>query len=492
MMIYTPARKPWAHQEEALRRSEGKENFAFLMAMRTGKTFVTLADYGRNELSGNVKNLAVIAPGGVYETWLDQCNEHFSFDLKQRALIHTWQSSAGAGHKKRLDMFMNEKDRPRVLLINDESLSRHFSPARDTIMDFLNAGPCMTAIDECTIIKNPSSNRTKFINKEVAGASDMRRILSGLPTPKSPLDLYCEFEFLDWRILGHRSYYSFRSRYAIIVKIPIKYKDPTGAIKTREAPLIKGYRDVENLQVKIAPHSYRCTLKDIYDVPDKIYSIRKVPLTGEQRRIYRELRDNMMVNLGEPDVVVNTEQVIVKILKLHQILCGHVSDNEGNIHEIPENRTSELLGLLEDYDGKAIVWCSYDLDVKKVSAALEKDYGEGSVARFWGGNKPTREDEEKRFKTDPICRFMVATPAAGGRGRDWAVANLIIYYSNSDNLEFRDQSEERGQKVGKADPCAMVDLMVPDTVDEKIIHALRKKIDLATAITNDGYREWLI
>jgi hypothetical protein len=167
-------------------------------------------------------------------------------------------------------------------------------------------------------------------------------------------------------------------------------------------------------------------------------------------------------------------------------------DEDGTVHLIPEKRTSALLEQLEEYDGKAIIWCSYDLDIKKVAEALDKEYGKGSAAKFWGGNRTDREDEEKRFLCDERCRFMVATPAAGGRGRTWPVANLVVYYSSNNDLEQRAQSEERPKAVGKKTPIAYVDLIVPGSVDEKIIYALRNKINMAAVIDGDNYQEWLI
>jgi hypothetical protein len=72
------------------------------------------------------------------------------------------------------------------------------------------------------------------------------------------------------------------------------------------------------------------------------------------------------------------------------------------------------------------------------------------------------------------------------------VASLVVYYSSTNNLEHRSQSEERAQAVGKKDSVLYVDLIVPGTVEEQIIGALRDKIDLAGAITGDDYRRWLI
>lgn len=460
---------------------EDQEAFALLMAMRTGKTKTLLDDYGQRELAGEVKNLLVIAPGGVYRTWEKAIDEHLSLDLKARVVAHIWRSGSAAGLRKARAAFLEEKERPRILVMNVEALSA-VKEARLLAEEFLRAGPSMMAVDESTAIKNPKAKRTKFINQVLSPQAEFRRILSGLPTPNSPLDLFCQFEFLDWRILNFKSFYTFRNRYAIMQRV---------SFGGRTVDLVKGYQNIQELNERIDPFSYRVRLEDCYDLPAKAYMVREVGLTPEQERLYAEMKQFATVQLNETSHVTATI-VISQILRLHQILCGHVVDELGNAHEIPEKRTAELLGLLGEYDGKAIIWCSYDNNVRKVSAALEKEFGEGSAARFWGGNIKNREEEERRFLNDPSCRFMVATAAAGGRGRTWTVAGLIVYYSNTPNLEHRSQSEERAQAIGKSAPVAYVDLMVPGTVEEKIIQNLRNKIDISSAIMGDDYREWLI
>jgi hypothetical protein len=333
-----------------------------------------------------------------------------------------------------------------------------------------------------TCIKNHSSQRTKFINSRLAPLADYRYILTGTVSPNSPLDVYSQFQFLGPKILGFSSYYAFRARYAVMKQLPIG---------GRQVPVVVNYRDIDELRSRLAPHSHRVRLEDCYDMTDPTYAIRHVEMTDDQKRIYNELKHFATAQLAE-EQFVSAQQVITQILRLHQVLCGHTVDETGERHMIAENRTNELLNLLEEYDGKAIIWCSYDNDIRKVSERLRKDYGEGSVARFWGGNQSTREQEEVAFKTDPACRFMVATAAAGGRGRTWDVADLTVYYSNTQDLEHREQSEARPKGVGKKRPLHYVDLMVPGTVDEKIIKALRNKINMAATISGDSWKEWVV
>ena len=472
-MTYQPRLPPRDYQIAANKKMYGRPAFALLMAMRTGKTKVALDDFGALEINKEVDDLLVIAPAGVYRTWETAIKEHLSEDLLRRVDVYTWTSGKFTG----LVRFMNTLDRPRIMLMNVEALSRK-GEARSTAINFTRQRRCVVAIDESTIIKNPSAKRTKFINENIAPLARYRRILSGLATPRSPLDLYSQFEFLDTKILGYDSYWVWRRRYAILQRTEIggRYVD-----------LVVGYQNVEELKEIIEPYSYRVEFRP--KIPST-YSIREISLTEEQDKAYKELKEFATTQLGDGSHVTATV-VIAQILRLHQILCGHVVDELGNHHEIPETRTDELLELLDEYQGKAVIWCSYDKDIRKVSKALG-DYFGCPVARFWGGNVLEREQEELNFKTLPDWRFMVATPDAGGRGRTWDCADLVVYYSSRNNLEHRDQSEQRVQGVNKDRQVDYIDLIAPNTVEMKILEALRNKINMAAIINGDNFREWLI
>lgn len=466
---------PRPEQVEALNRMAGKSAFALLMSMRTGKSKCILDDFGRLELTGQINNLIVLAPGGVYRTWATAWHDHVSNDLQSRTSVYVWQSNKKTNAKE----WQKQKfDGPRVLFMNIEALS-NVDEARDLCTWLLRARPTMLVVDESTCIKSPKAKRAKYVINTLGPMARVRRILSGLPTPRSPLDLYMQFAFLNYGILNQRSYYTFRARYAIMQDI---------VVGARRIPLVVGYQNENELQRLIAPHSYRVEFRP--NIPST-YTIQDIELTKEQQYFYHEMKEFSTAKL-EAERHVTATIVITQLLKLHQILCGFVKDETGVVVEIPEYRTRELIKILDRIGGKAVIWCSYDYSIRKVSERLMEEYGEPSVARFWGGNVNQREDEEARFLSDPKCQFMLATPDAGGKGRTWSVADLVIYYSSTNDLEKRDQSEYRVQGVGKERQVDYIDLIAPDTVEMKILQALRKKIDMASTITGSTWREWLI
>jgi len=482
-MAYTPRLPRWAHQDEALAAIRGTHAFGLFAEMRTGKTKVTLDEFGEKEATGFVKNLLVVAPAGVYRTWIGDAEKHLSEELASRLKIFLWESSLSSLKRKELRRAATKPDgRPKLLLVNIEALST-VEKARELCVEFLGSAPTMMVIDESATIKAIAAKRTKFC-LEIASLAKVRRILSGLPTPQSPLDIFSQFAFLDRSFLGYGTFAAFRRQYAVMDRVPF-------GPGRRMIDVVKGYQNLEELQKKIAQHSFRVKLEDCYDLPAKMYIRRDVEMTKEQAHHYANIREFATSALSMEDRVTATI-VLTQLLRLHQILAGHVKTDDGKYVDIPENKTDELLQVLEGYGGKAIIWVAYDRDVYKLTKVLSEIYGSASVARFWGGNPDTRESEEAAFKDDPNCRFMIATASAGGRGRTWAGADLMIYYSNTFSLEHRMQSEERAQLVGKKVSVGYVDLVVRESVEEKILHALRSKMSLSDAILSDGWREWVV
>jgi hypothetical protein len=477
---YVPPVTPRDYQRAALAKMANRPAFALLMAMRTGKTKTLLDDFCRREVDDEVDDLLVIAPAGVYRTWLPAIAEHVGAPVADRLRIAVWRSGPTKAEAAEIADFLLDIRGPRIFLVNVEALST-VKAAREAALEFLAPRRAMIAIDESTVIKSKSAKRTNFINKELAPRAEFRRILSGLPTPRSPLDLYAQFEFLDPAIIGEKNYWNFLHKYAITQRTNFGGTRPMTTI-------VVGYRNEDQLRALIEPYSYRIEFRP--EIPST-YSFREVTLTDEQRRIYDEMKKYATAKI-EGSAHVTATIVIVQMLRLHQILMGHVVDEAGEVHDVKERRTDTLLDILADYNGKAIIWASYDRSIRRIAAAIAADYGDEAVACFWGGNATTREADEARFKTDPRCRFMIATPDSGGRGRTWDGANLVVYYSSKNNLEHREQSEQRAQNVGKAAGVDYIDLVAPNTVDGVIIKALRDKIDMASAITGDTWKTWLI
>lgn len=497
-MSYRSPTTAMTHQSVAVRMASRKppapcdaDVFGYLMDMGTGKSKVVLDEWGEMATSGGPRDLLLIAPAGSYKNWWrdksaeqpSEINRHCDPEFRERLIDVGWTSGGSKDMRERIRLMMAAAStkRPRALFVNVEALSK-VTKAIELCREFVEQRGAYVCVDESTTIKGKSKRTENVI--DIGSLAAVKRILSGNWTPRSPLDLYYQCEFLDTRILGHPSYYGFRAKYAVL-----KRMDFGG----RSVPVVVGYRNIDELQERTRRYSYRVLKKDCLDLEPKTYVTREVELTDEQREMISQIRLFGHAQIGDKERYVTTDSAIKQIMRLHQINCGFVMDDEERvIHEVPERRTDALVELLEEHGGKAIVWAPFRRSIEKIVKRLEEEFGRGCTAQFHGGNKSSRENDEKRFLSDPSCRFMVSTQAAGMRGNTWVVADLTVYYANNYDLEQREQSEDRNHRKGQTNKVTVVDLVATGTVDEKMVKNLKAKIVMGTMITGEELREWMI
>ena len=121
---------------------------------------------------------------------------------------------------------------------------------------------------------------------------------------------------------------------------------------------------MDELTEKLNQFSYRVTKDEALDLPDKIYMKRRVPMNEKQLKAYVQMKNLALVQLEEGELTTAT--LIAQLKRLHQIACGYMTTDDGEIIDFPENRLKELLETIEEVDGKVIIWCSYRHNIKKV------------------------------------------------------------------------------------------------------------------------------
>jgi SNF2 family DNA or RNA helicase len=185
---------------------------------------------------------------------------------------------------------------------------------------------------------------------------------------------------------------------------------------------------------------------------------------------------------------------VTLLLRLHQITCGYLASDDGPLQPLKNNRMTELLDVLEEVEGKVIIWANYRYNIFDIEKELKKKYGEETVVTYFGDTKDgDRQDIVKSFQ-DPEspARFFVGNQQTGGYGLTLTQAHTVIYYSNNYDLEKRIQSEDRAHRIGQKNNVTSVDIICEGTVDENIVNSLRGKIDLASQSLGEKLKEWLI
>ena len=477
-MHYKFKTKPYQHQLNALARSWDKEYFAYFMEMGTGKSKVLVDNIAMLYDKGKINGALIIAPKGVVGTWYkDQLPTHMPDHVEHKAVL--WQANINAKQQKKLDVLFETGQDLHILVMNVEAFST--KKGIEFAYKFLRCHNTMMAIDESTTIKNPDAKRTKNICT-LGPHAKYRRILTGSPITKSPLDLYKQCEFLSTELLGHSSYYSFRTRYAIM---------KTANFGGRSVQIVVGYRNLSELTDMLKVFSYRVLKDECLDLPKKTFMRRVVKLTKEQDHAYKQMSQLALAQFKGK--LMTTATVMTQLMRLHQITCGHFTADDGTIQDIKNNRLDDLSDLLDEVHGKVVIWAHYQYDVETIVERIKKEHGDNSVVTYYGLTpQDQRQGNIEKFqdKEGPV-RFLVGTTATGGYGITLTAASTMIYYSNGYDLEKRQQSEARIDRIGQESPMTYIDLIAEDTIDDKIVVALRKKVNIASEIMGEELKDWI-
>ena len=470
--------EPYDHQREAFAASAERANFALLMDMGTGKTKVDIDSMGLCFEKGIIDFAIIVAPKGVIRNWVPEIAAHLPERIEREIVL--WRPSLSKAHRKELMDLHENTGKMKFLLMNIEAFST--KKGVDVAEFFVKKFKVFMTVDESTTIKNRQAKRTKAVCSVGRGAT-MRRILTGSPVTKSPMDLYSQMEFLSPDILGFKSYYAFQGRYAVVQRRSM------GAHSFNQ---ILGFQRLEELTETLDEHSFRVRKEDCLDLPEKVYMRREVELTAEQSEAYVQMKNLALARLDSGDLAT-TQNVLTQIMRLQQICLGSLTDDDGTVHPLKSNRQNALLDICDEIQGKAIIWATWTQDIRSIAEALRDRFGVEAVATLHGETPDSdRQQIVETFQDrQSELRFIVGHPKTGGYGLTLTAANTVIYYSNSYDLELRLQSEDRAHRIGQENKVTYIDLISPKTIDEKIVDALRNKIKIADLVLGEDAREWL-
>ena len=447
------------------------------MEMGTGKTKVLIDNMSMLYDKGKIDGALIIAPKGVVKTWYEQeLPTHLPNHIENVTVL--WQPNITKKQQEKLESLYEVETALHILVMNVEAFSTE--KGVKFAQKFLLSHKTLMAIDESTTIKTPTAKRTKSIIS-LGEMAKYKRIMTGSPVTKNPLDLYTQCEFLNPYLLDFTSYYAFRNRYAEM---------KTMHLRGRSIQVVSEFKNLGELSETLQGFSYRVLKEDCLDLPPKNFTKRHIILTADQRKIYEQMKKTAMAVLNGK--VTSTMTVLTQLMRLHQITCGHFTADDGSVQQIPNNRITELMNVLEETEGKVIIWANYQRDVTNIIESIVKQYGPGSVVDYYGLTpQDERQNNIRKFQNGDECRFIVGTPQTGGYGITLTKANTVVYFSNGYDLEKRLQSEDRAHRIGQKKTVTYVDLICEDTVDEKIVKALRDKINIASEVLGEELKAWI-
>lgn len=476
---------PFDWQKRCFLISRDRPAFAIFAEQRTGKTKVGVDTAAYLYIRGKIRQVLVLSPNSVKTNWItEEIPMHMPSYIPWLGAY--WSSSPTKATKLAIDKVIGENPPDKLLWfsMNIEALSSE--RGLGVALAYCGRAPTLIIIDESTKIKTPSTERTKAAFK-LAKLAPYRRIMTGVQAPDGPLDTYTQGYFLDPRILGYGSFYSFRNHFAIL-----------GGFKGRE---VKGYHHLDELQRLWDPHSFRITRDECFDIPPKGYQKLVVEMNPEQQRAYTEMRKHMETEVEGRKLTATI--VLAQLTRLQQIAGGFVPirddpEDPKSVRDIPLGKTNPkidaLLELVEEVQGKVLIWARFKAEISAAAAALRKAYGPHAVVEFHGDIKDDARIYARQAFQDPESpvRFLVGQPGTGGYGLNFDQARTIVHLSNSFDWEERSQAEDRSSSSRQKYSVAIVDIVADGTKDEKVLRVLKEKRSIAAVIAGDtNLREWI-
>lgn len=470
-----------AHQAEEWEVGRDAEYRALFWDPGLGKSKAAIDKMGWLWLNGKIDTVVIIAKRGEYSNWPTvELPEHMPAAVPY--VQARYRSGLRAEEKASIKRLVNEhRDKLRILVINIESLPFEGGKVARAFVKSRRKG-LMLVLDESTCAKTVKAARSKVVY-ELTKFAKYKTIMTGTPITRSPMDLWGQCKVLGDGVLGHSSFFAFKSDYAI---------EEVVYLGTRHFNQITGYKNLDRLNLKLKTFASIKTRDECLDLPPKIYKKIEVPMTGRQQELYEMMRDEAIAVFKDGEILESVNALGI-MSRLDQIACGQLRKEDGSFEIIESNRPEALLEKLEISSVKGIIWCNYRGLLEYLYGLISKEYGPETVGRYYGGVVDgEREETISAFKDpDNKLRWIVANQQSMGYGRTLVIGKENYYFSNGPNLEHRLQSEDRTMRIGQTSSVLYTDFFSSDTINERMLTLLRQKKSLSHLVLGTKITDWI-
>lgn len=456
--------KPFAHQQQAydfvcdlfgLTSPEEKSTgAALLMEMGCGKSLVGLAVMGALMRFGQISRALIVCPLSIMGVWEEELSKFAGYPYSVTLLKGTMQK------KKKLLEHLPQSDL-QIVVTNYETVWR----LEPELMRF-HAG--LIIADEGHKLKDGTSRQSKAMH-HLADKADYRLLLTGTAITNKELDIYSEYRFAAPQVFG-RSFYVFRGRYFYMGGyggyVPVFRKEMT-----------------DDFLEKLHSIAFRVRKDECLDLPAITEEVRAIDLEPKTLKLYRQIEEDSYAELRDSEVTVFN--VLTQILRLSQITGGHLTDDDKSGHVVStakQEALSDIIDTMQAEGKKLVVMARFTAELDDIENMLRKKNIGYAVVR--GGVK-NRAEEVRRFQNDDDCMVFVGQIQAAGMGLTLTAASTMVFYSLDYNMANFDQAKARIHRVSQTQNCHYIYLCCRNTIDNKVLKALRSKIDLAKTLVDD-------
>lgn len=428
-----------------------------LMEMGCGKSLVGLAVMGTLSRLSLIDRALIVCPLSITGVWESELQKFADYPYSLTILKGTMQ-------KKKEQLGSLPKSELQIVVCNYESMWRLEA-------ELQRFHPGLIIADEGHRLKDGTSRQSKAMHR-LGDKADYRLLLTGTAITNKELDIYSEYRFTAPQVFG-RSFYAFRGRYFTMGGyggyVPIFKKEM-----------------MEDFLKRLHSIAFRVRKEECLDLPAITEEVRIVDLEPKALRLYSEIEDESYAELKNSEVTALN--ILTRILRLSQITGGHLTDDEHTNHAVSTAKLealSDIIDTMQEENRKLVVMARFSAELDDIEALLQKRKIGYSIVR--GGIKD-RDEQVRRFQEDEDCRVFIGQIQAAGMGLTLTAASTMVFFSLDYNMANFDQAKARIHRVSQTENCHYVYLCCRGTIDNKVLRALRDKVDLAKTLVDDYRR----
>lgn len=453
--------KPFNHQIDSFKYGLVHDRWLLADDMGLGKTKQVIDIAIAKKITRNYKHCLIICGvNGLKWNWQSEIKVHSNEDcwiLGQRIKKNCKFIIGSNGDK--LEDLLNIHNLPYFIITNVESLRDN--KICETLKTYCEDGTIeMSVIDEIHKCKNPASQQGKAILKVLP---ETRIAMTGTPLMNTPIDLYIVLKWLGYET---HNLYQFKTHYCVM-----------GGYGGYE---VIGYKNLRALQDSLNEIMLRRLKKDVFDLPDKLYTTEYVEMGKKQLSIYNEVREELKANI---DKIKISNNPLAQLIRLRQA-TGHTDILSTTVSESAKlDRLEEIVEELVENNEKCIIFSNWTEMTNPTKERLKR-FNPAVIT----GQTKDRVTEKDRFMNDESCKCIIGTIGAMGTGYTLTAASTVIFLDSPWNRANKEQAEDRAHRIGTTKNVNIITLVCKDTIDERIEEIVYKKGAMADMLV-DGKLE---
>ncbi len=427
---------------------------ALLMEMGTGKSLVSIAVAGCLFQHDKIDKVLIVAPLSILGVWEEEFEKFADFPYSLTIL-------KGTVEKKREQLSNLPKEGLQVVVVNYESAWR-------LERELLSFNADLVIADEAHKLKENRTSQSKGMH-HIGDRATYKMILTGTVITNRELDVFSQYRFLNPNIFG-TSFYAFRNQYF----------DMKGY--GNHTPVFRKSMTEDFLR-RLHSIAFRVTKAECLDLPAITEEVRTVILEKDAMKLYDSIEDESYAQLKDSEVT--TVNILTRLLRLSQITGGHITDDDGKVNTVSTAKLDALSDIIDSAtveDKKLVIMARFTAELDDIQSLLEKKKIFYAVIR---GGINDRDNQISRFQNEDSCRVFVGQIAAAGLGITLTAASTMVFYSLDYNMSNFEQAKARIHRAGQKENCHYIYLVCKNTIDRKVLFALRKKQNLAKMMVDD-------